>query len=191
MSHPSPVESVRRGALLGLLGTFVVVGLGTFAASRYSNGLYDQEPLNVVAQYAEPWRTLATALVLSGVAFVLLLAALDTARPQRMRASCAILLAIAGLALCIELGMGVHLNTTTGQLHVATLFFERNHLDLPSSPDGVCARADLANPLVWRFGDQSLYPRLLPLPIDSERLLQPLWDSEQQLLQSSPGACPK
>jgi len=87
--------------------------------------------------------------------------------------------------------MGVHLHATSGRLHVATLVFERNHLDLPASPDGVCARADWANPFVWRFGGQSLYPRLLPLPLDSKQLRHALSSSEQQLLQSSPGACPE
>src|SRR5690606_39630740 len=79
----------------------------------------------------------------------------------------ALLVGLAALSVCVELGMGVHLHATSGRLHVATLVFERNHLDLPASPDGVCARADWANPFVWRFGGQSLYPRLLPLPLDS------------------------
>lgn len=84
--------------------------------------------------------------------------------------------------LALELGMGIDYQQVTGELRISEFLLTRTQLDLPSTPDGVCVRADLGDAWTWKLNEHRVHPKLLPLPLDDAAL-------RQRLLH--PGDCPR
>jgi hypothetical protein len=136
------------------------------AAGRLLNQTYARETLWIVAEYRSSgvWGSLLAANLLvgwwlwrcskrGGALLVCTLTAIAVTFP-----------------LGLELGMGVYYQQVTGELRIAEFVFTRTALDFPASPDGVCVRAKVDDPWIWKLNEHRVYPRLLPLPLDDAKL---------------------
>jgi hypothetical protein len=137
-------------------------------AGRTLNARYADEVLWTVAQYqaGSVWACLVivNALIWLCVGH----AALRRDRGARLgrRAAGALLLSV---PLGLELGMGVYYRRATGELSVSEALFTRASIALPPG-DEQCIPMDLSDPFAWRFGEQRLRPKLLPLALDEAQL---------------------
>ncbi len=171
----------RRNAITVLAFVFLgLVCLGVVWFSDRINDLHDQEPTWVVASYSEPWRSLLAIVVLS-VGFVLVSRARLRNRTRVGVVSWFALIAGLGLLTSLELGSAIFYDAITGRIYVGTLLGRRVDIDLPSNEDGVCVRAELGG-VHWSVNGKEFYPRLLPLPLSSEKL-------EAVLLRPPPPDC--
>jgi len=140
-------------------------------AARFVDKLYVNDPYWLVARYSDPWRTAAVA----GVVLLALAVSVRAARAElplswpRFFATVAAL--VFGLAICLELTTAVHFNDALGDLYVHTLVFRRAKISLGSEK---CVRADFTSPFAWRLNGVSLHPRLLPLPYESNAVVNRL-----------------
>lgn len=166
------------------IGASILLGscdAAAFGAGRFSNALYAEEPLWIVAQYSFPW-ALGSAMLATGLAIGwLVYAAFVRKLSLQSWLLSGTVAAAASSAVCAEAGMGIYYQQVTGEFRITELVFSRTALQFPSSQDGVCLHAELRSSFVWSLNGTLVHPRLLPLPLDDERL-------RARLL--APGACP-
>jgi hypothetical protein len=165
------VRPQRRSLVFALLtGTALLVDVSVFSLGRWLNALRAQERFWVVAEYREPW---AVACLVCAIALATL-GLWHATRLRRVRLAPRV--ALAGLAcivstsMALELGMGISFEYTTGEFEIAEAVWTRTALRLPSTVDGVCARADLHDFFTWRLNGIAVHPRLLPLPLNARDL---------------------
>ena len=154
--------------LAALLGALAVLGeVGVFLLLRYTNRLYASDGPWLVAEYAEPFRSLFL-LVLVSVSAWLALRAARAASPKAVAGMLGLL--GAGLALGAELGMGLFFHPISGEFSVTAGTFSRVEFRLPIAETGPCFASDTRGLFRWSLDGHRFCPRLLPLPLESKRL---------------------
>jgi hypothetical protein len=159
------------GVLLPLAETAIVV------VTRKVDALYDADPHWFTATYAEPWRTVAFAVVILSSCGAATRIALGRRYPSPRRLYGTAARLLAGFAVCLELTTTVHFNDALGELYVHTFVHRRSKISFRKGTRGWCVNADLRKPFVWRLNGKALHPRLMPLPYDAARLAHGLSSS--------------
>lgn len=133
---------------------------------RFLNGRYTEEVLWTVAEYraASVW----VCLVLVNCSVWLWLVAQRRADGLATRAAIAFVLTV---PLGLELGMGIYYRRATGELSVGAALFTRAAVQLPPGDEPAqCLPIDLSDSFSWRFGEQRLRPKLLPIALEDRAL---------------------
>lgn len=141
-----------------------------FAAGRSVNAFYAGEVLWVVAQYSTPWAVASLAVVNLAAWGLLAHQAFARSVAGSRLALSALLVTALAWSFGLELGMGIYYQQVTGELQINALAFVRQRLTFPSSADGVCLRASLGDAFTWQLNEQRVHPKLLPLPLDDQKL---------------------
>jgi hypothetical protein len=151
-------------------GVVSACSIGACLTGRAFNDLYAREVLWIVAQYRASdvwWSLVLINLVAWAWLAQVVFGGAKVGRPLALRS----LLAVAiTLLLGLELGMGIYYQQMSGELRIENALFTRAALDFPSTPDGVCVRADLRDRWTWRLNEHSIRPALLPLALDDAKL---------------------
>jgi hypothetical protein len=151
-------------------GVVSVCSIGACLTGRAFNDLYAHEVLWIVAQYraSDVWWSLVLINLLAWSWLAQLVFWVGKAGWALALRS---LLAVAiTLPLGLELGMGIYYQQMSGELRIENALFTRAAFDFPSTPDGVCVRADLSDRWTWRLNEHSIRPALLPLVLDDAKL---------------------
>ena len=159
MSRAAPLASRVLAAVL-----VTACNVSACMVGRFLNARYAEEVLWTVAGYrsSSVWLFL---LVTNSFLWWWLLTRVGIGR-VRWHAAGALLLSV---PLGLELGMGIYYRRATGELSVGEALFTRAALALPPG-DEQCLPVDLSNPFDWRFAQQHLRPKLLPLPLEDGAL---------------------
>jgi len=155
-------------ALSLLLGVLAVAGeLGVFLLFRSINRAYASAGLWLVAEYAEPFRGTSLALLVFATSFLTWRAARLSSMPG---SAGMVFVLLAGSALSCELAMHLLFHPISGEFRVTAGIFSRVEFHVPINETGPCFPSDTHGFLRWSLDGHRFAPRLLPLPLESNKL---------------------
>lgn len=149
------------------MSVLVVLVVGSFAlllwGSAAVHDAYDEEPMWLVAPYAEPFRSVVGVALCVGVGLAVGQGARAAPATRRQQLVVVVVLG-ASIALALELSSAVYYDQISGQLFVATPLGHRSEFDFSATQDGVCVEAMVDGRFWWEVNGDGFVPRFLPLP---------------------------